>query len=128
GRSAPSVLGRRPIGSRGTPSRPARTRLLALPSARRAVQDARISSAAFSVSAGSSASTPLRLVMTAVMLIVPGRLSCDEAVMVPLMGGGATRAVRENVLVAPGPPKWSPWMPALFRTVELHGPPPRPIL
>ena len=107
GRNSPSVLGKRPIGSSGTPSRPASTRLLALPSARRAVQEARISSAAFSVSAGSSARTPLRLVMTALMLIVPGRLSCDDAVMVDSTGVELRRTSAKMSMLPPGPPNAS---------------------
>src|SRR5439155_4789443 len=63
--SATSGLGRYPPGSRGRPSRPATTRLLALPAASRAAQEARRSVPACNSTSGRRATLPLRSVIDA---------------------------------------------------------------
>src|SRR6185503_15584987 len=108
---SPSALGRRPPGSRGSPSRPATTRLLDLPSARRAEQEARISAAASRTSAESSARLPLTSVTTALMLTVPGELSADDAVTAVSMGVELSITFAKILILPPGPPKASAWMP-----------------
>src|SRR5262249_60729871 len=79
GLSAMRGLGMTLPGSSGTPSRPATTRLLALPALSRAAHAARRSSAPCNTVSGNWAMFPLRFVNFAWILITPGAASAEEA-------------------------------------------------
>src|SRR5574341_522675 len=85
GASTTRGLGKRPLGSRGRPSRPATTRLLVLPPASRAAHEARMSAAASRGAVGSCVRPPLTSVTVASMAIVPGVLRADEALTTLLL-------------------------------------------
>ena len=92
-------LGNKPPGSRGTPSRPRRTKLLDLPLCTRAAQGSGSSAAICKKSCGKGIRLPVTLVASARISTVPERPSAEEALT--RLVGSARNASAVDQDVAP---------------------------